>query len=114
MSDSKVAPRPIAPPKQLSMREAVLEGIRDEMRIDPAVIVLGQDIRAFEGPLKSTEGLWQEFGSARVVQMPICESAMTSMGVGLALAGMRPIIEIMFTDLLPVAATPIIQLASNF
>lgn len=97
----------------LTLREAILEGIREEMRRDPGVIVVGQDLRAFEGPLKSTEGLWEEFGDQRVVETAICESSTTSMGVGAAVVGMRPIIEIMFSDLLPVAATPLIQLAAN-
>jgi pyruvate/2-oxoglutarate/acetoin dehydrogenase E1 component len=97
----------------LTMREAILEGISEEMDENENVIVIGQDVRAFGGPLKSTEGLWERFGSERVHQMPICESTMTSIGVGLAFTGMRPIVEIMFTDLLPVAAVPLIQLASN-
>jgi pyruvate/2-oxoglutarate/acetoin dehydrogenase E1 component len=97
----------------LTLREAVLEGIREEMRRDSNVIVIGQDLRAFEGPLKSTEGLWEEFGDQRIIETPICESSATSMGVGAAVMGMRPIVEIMFSDLLPVAATPLIQLAAN-
>jgi pyruvate/2-oxoglutarate/acetoin dehydrogenase E1 component len=100
--------------RPLTLREAILEGIREEMRVDPGVVVIGQDVRAFEGPLKSTEGLWAEFGSDRVIQTPICESSMTSLGVGAALGGLRPIIEIMFTDLLPVAAPALIQLAGSY
>jgi pyruvate/2-oxoglutarate/acetoin dehydrogenase E1 component len=95
-----------------TMREAILEGIGEEMERDEAVIVIGQDVRAFEGPLKCTAGLWPRFGDERVVEMPIAESAMTSFGVGAALAGMRPVIDIMFSDLLPIATTPLIQLAA--
>jgi pyruvate dehydrogenase E1 component beta subunit len=98
---------------RLTLRQAILEGIREEMRHDPSVIVIGQDIRAFEGPLKCTEGLWEEFGDERVVETPICESATTSLAIGAGIAGMRPIVDIMFTDLLPVAAAPIIQYAAN-
>lgn len=97
----------------LTMREAILEGMREEMRRDDSVMLIGQDLRAFEGPLKSTEGLWEEFGDARVVETPICESSATSMGVGAAVVGMRPIVEIMFSDLMPIVATPVIQLAAN-
>jgi pyruvate/2-oxoglutarate/acetoin dehydrogenase E1 component len=107
MSEAAVMSKPV------TLREAVLEGIREEMRRDQSVIVIGQDLRAFEGPLKSTEGLWTEFGDERVVETPICESSATSMGVGAAVMGLRPIVEIMFSDLLPVAATPLIQLAAN-
>jgi pyruvate dehydrogenase E1 component beta subunit len=97
----------------LTLREAILAGIREEMRRDQSVVVIGQDLRAFEGPLKSTEGLWTEFGDERVIETPICESSVTSMAVGMAINGLRPIVEIMFTDLLPIAATPMIQLAAN-
>jgi len=95
-----------------TMREAILAGIAAEMRRDESVVVIGQDVRAFEGPLKSTAGLWREFGDGRVLEMPICESTMTAFGVGAALAGLRPVVDIMFSDLLPIATTPLIQLAA--
>jgi pyruvate/2-oxoglutarate/acetoin dehydrogenase E1 component len=107
MSSAAVEARP------LTLREAVVEAIRDEMERDEAVVVIGQDLAAFEGPLKSTEGLWAAFGDRRVIQTPICESSATSMGIGAALMGLRPVVEIMFSDLLPVATTPIVQLAAN-
>lgn len=98
---------------RLSLREAILEGIAEEMRADPDVLVVGQDVRAFGGPLTCTEGLWPEFGDDRMIETPVCESSATSMAIGAALMGLRPIVDIMFTDLLPVAATPLIQLAAN-
>jgi pyruvate/2-oxoglutarate/acetoin dehydrogenase E1 component len=99
-------------PAKATLREAILAGVREEMRRDESVVVVGQDIRAFEGPLKSTEGLWREFGDGRVLETPICESAMTSFGVGAAITGLRPVIDIMFSDLLPLVTTPLIQLAA--
>jgi pyruvate/2-oxoglutarate/acetoin dehydrogenase E1 component len=99
--------------RTLTLREAVVEAVREEMERDESVVVIGQDLTAFEGPLKSTEGLWAAFGDSRVIQTPICESSATSMGVGAALMGLRPVVEIMFSDLLPVATTPIVQLAAN-
>lgn len=98
----------------LSMREAILASIDAEMARDSNVIVVGQDIGIFGGPLKSTEGLLERFGPDRVLEMPICESGMTAMAVGAALTGLRPIVEIMFTDLLPVATTSIVQVAAAF
>jgi pyruvate/2-oxoglutarate/acetoin dehydrogenase E1 component len=98
---------------RLSLRQAILAGMAEEMRADDGVVVIGQDVRAFGGPLKCTEGLWEEFGDARVVETPVCESSATSMAIGAALTGLRPVVDIMFTDLLPVAATPLIQLAAN-
>jgi acetoin:2,6-dichlorophenolindophenol oxidoreductase subunit beta len=99
--------------RSLTLRKAVLEGIREEMLSDPAVVMIGQDLGKFEGPLKSAEGLFAEFGPSRIIETAICESSMTSLAVGMALTGMRPIVEIMFSDLLPIAATPIVQLAAN-
>jgi pyruvate dehydrogenase E1 component beta subunit len=99
--------------KSLTLRKAVLEGIREEMLADPAVLMVGQDLGKFEGPLKSAEGLFAEFGPSRIIETAICESSMTSLAVGMALTGMRPIVEIMFSDLLPIATTPIVQLAAN-
>jgi pyruvate/2-oxoglutarate/acetoin dehydrogenase E1 component len=98
----------------LSMREAILASIGAEMTRDPNVVVIGQDIGIFGGPLKSTEGLLDRFGPDRILEMPICESGMTAMAVGAALTGLRPIVEIMFTDLLPVATTSIVQVAAAF
>ncbi|MEV0408903.1 transketolase C-terminal domain-containing protein [Actinoallomurus sp. NPDC050550] len=100
--------------ERLTLREAILEGIAEEMAASRDVVVVGQDVGDFGGPLRSTEGLWRKFGPDQVIQTPICESAMVSMGVGMALTGCRPIVEIMFTDLLPVAATPLIQLAPGY
>lgn len=103
-----------AQPARRTLREAVLEGIAEEMSRDERVVVIGQDIGAFRGPLRSTDGLAERFGPDRVIETPICEGSMTSMAVGAALAGLRPIVEIMFSDLLPVATTALVQVAANF
>jgi pyruvate/2-oxoglutarate/acetoin dehydrogenase E1 component len=97
----------------MSMREAILEGLREEMRRDPDILLIGQDIGLFGGPLKATEGLWEEFGPDRLIQTPICESSMMCAAVGAALQGSRPVVDIMFTDLLPVATVGLLQLAAN-
>lgn len=107
------ATRTRAEQSEMTLREAILAGIREEMREDDDVFVIGQDVRAFEGPLKSTEGLWREFGDDRVIETGISESSVTSVGVGAAVMGQRPIVEVMFSDLLPLVATPVIQLAAN-
>ncbi len=98
---------------RLTLAQAIVAGVREEMLRDPAVFLIGQDIGAFGGPLQSTAGLWEEFGPQRVVETPICESAMTGVAVGAAMMGLRPIVEIMFTDLLPVAMTELIQQAAT-
>ncbi|MBK8739124.1 MAG: alpha-ketoacid dehydrogenase subunit beta [Betaproteobacteria bacterium] len=99
--------------RRLTLGQAIVEGIREEMLRDPNVFLFGQDIGAFGGPLQSTAGLWDEFGPSRIFETPICESAMTGMAVGAAMMGLRPIVEIMFTDILPVAMTELIQQAAT-
>ncbi len=87
--------------------EAVREALREEMRRDPSVFVMGEDVGAFGGIFKVTEGLWQEFGDERVRDTPISESAIVGAGLGAALTGMRPVVEIMFGDFLMTAADQI-------
>jgi pyruvate dehydrogenase E1 component beta subunit len=86
---------------RLSYQQAIVRGIAEEMRRDPRVFVLGQDIGAFGGPMQSTKGLWEEFGaSGRVIDAGITEAAMVGGGVGAALTGMRPVVELMFGEFL--------------
>ncbi|HEX6577492.1 MAG TPA: pyruvate dehydrogenase complex E1 component subunit beta [Jiangellaceae bacterium] len=81
-------------------REAVAEGIAREMRRDPTVVCLGEDIGAAEGVFKTTVGLFAEFGPERVWDTPISEQAIVGAAMGAAMTGMRPIAEIMFSDFL--------------
>jgi acetoin:2,6-dichlorophenolindophenol oxidoreductase subunit beta len=99
--------------EQLTIREAVISGIRAEMRSDPSIILIGQDIGEFGGPLQCTAGLLAEFGPDRLVETPICESSMMSMAVGAATSGVRPVVDLMFSDMLPLAAVPLIQTAAS-
>src|SRR4051794_31883842 len=81
-------------------REAVAEGIAREMRRDPSVVCLGEDIGAAEGVFKTTVGLFTEFGGRRVWDTPISEQAIVGAAMGAAMTGLRPIAEIMFSDFL--------------
>ncbi|HJU97982.1 MAG TPA: alpha-ketoacid dehydrogenase subunit beta [Jiangellaceae bacterium] len=81
-------------------REAVAEGIAREMRRDPTVVCLGEDIGAAEGVFKTTVGLFAEFGPERVWDTPISEQAIVGTAMGAAMTGVRPIAEIMFSDFL--------------
>ena len=83
---------------QLTYREAVARGIAQEMRRDPAVVFLGEDVGGAGGVFKTTAGLLAEFGPVRVVDTPISEQAILGAAMGAALTGMRPIAEIMFSD----------------
>ncbi len=83
---------------QLTYREAVARGIAQEMRRDPAVVFLGEDVAGAGGVFKTTAGLLAEFGPVRVVDTPISEQAILGAAMGAAMTGMRPIAEIMFAD----------------
>lgn len=83
---------------QLSYREAVAAGIAQEMRRDPRVVFLGEDVAGAGGVFKTTAGLLDEFGPERVVDTPISEQAILGAAMGAAMTGLRPIAEIMFSD----------------
>ena len=82
------------------MQQAVVAGIAEEMRRDAGVFIMGLDIGQFGGPLNSCKGLWEEFGSGRVIDTPISEGGIVGAGVGAALMGKRPIVDIMFLEYL--------------
>lgn len=81
-------------------REAVSEGIAREMRRDPTVVCLGEDIGAAGGVFKTSAGLFEEFGPSRVWDTPISEQAIVGAAMGAAMTGVRPVAEIMFSDFL--------------
>ena len=82
----------------ITYREAVAEGIARELRRDPAVVCLGEDIGAAGGVFKTTAGLFDEFGPGRIWDTPISEQAILGLAMGAAMTGMRPVAEIMFSD----------------
>jgi acetoin:2,6-dichlorophenolindophenol oxidoreductase subunit beta len=84
----------------ITYRDAVAEGIAREMRRDPSVVCLGEDIGAAEGVFKTTVGLFKEFGPDRIWDTPISEQAIVGAAMGAAMTGMRPVAEIMFSDFL--------------
>lgn len=84
--------------RQISYRDAVAEGIAREMRRDPSVVCLGEDIGAAGGVFKTTVGLHKEFGPERVWDTPISEQAIVGAAMGAAMTGLRPVAEIMFSD----------------
>jgi len=84
--------------KTLTYIEAINEGIRDEMRGDPSVFLLGEDIGAYGGAFKATKGLIEEFGPGRVVDTVLAEGAIIGAATGSALAGLKPVAEMQFSD----------------
>jgi pyruvate dehydrogenase E1 component beta subunit len=84
----------------ITYRDAVAEGIARQMRRDPTVVCLGEDIGAAGGVFKTTVGLFEEFGPERVWDTPISEQAIAGAAMGAAMTGLRPVAEIMFSDFL--------------
>jgi pyruvate/2-oxoglutarate/acetoin dehydrogenase E1 component len=108
-------PTPAAATKgsQISMAEAINDAIRQEMRRNPEIILLGQDIGAYGGTFGVYKGLFDEFGGERVRDGPLCEAATTGFGVGLALAGHPTIVEIEFIDFITLASDAIVNQAAK-
>lgn len=95
--------------RELSYAQAINEALRQCMREDEKVILLGEDIGRYGGIFQVTAGLLDEFGQNRVMDMPISESGFVGMGVGCALTGMRPVVEIMFIDFTTVCMDMIVN-----
>ena len=83
---------------ELTYREAVARGIAQEMRRDERVVLIGEDVAAAGGVFKTTGGLLEEFGPARVRDTPISEQAILGAAMGAAMTGLRPVAEVMFSD----------------
>ena len=99
--------------RQITFGEAVREAIAEEMRRDDTVFFMGEDVAAAGGVFKVTVGLLDEFGEERVRDTPISEAGIMGAGVGAALTGMRPIVEIMFGDFITIAMDQIVNQAAK-
>lgn len=97
----------------MTMAEAINAGIRQEMRRDPNIVLLGQDIGPYGGTFGVYKGLYDEFGEDRVRDGPLCEAATCGFGIGLALAGMPAIVEIEFDDFLTLASDALVNQAAK-
>jgi acetoin:2,6-dichlorophenolindophenol oxidoreductase subunit beta len=84
--------------RQLTFAEAVREALAEEMRRDPSVFIIGEDVAEAGTPFKVLSGLAKEFGLQRVIDTPISEPGFTGIAVGAAMTGMRPVVDIMFGD----------------
>ena len=100
-------------PAQVTYRDALNQALREEMQRDDAVFLMGEDIGRFDGAFKVTRGLLDEFGEQRVVDTPITEAGFTGLGIGAAMAGLRPVIEIMTVNFALVAMDQIVSNASK-
>jgi len=89
--------------RQIAYSQALVEAMREEMQRDPGVFIMGEDVGLYGGAYGATRGLWQEFGEWRVLDTPISEATIGGAAVGAAMAGMRPVAEIMYVDFTPLA-----------
>jgi pyruvate dehydrogenase E1 component beta subunit len=97
----------------MTYAQALNQALREELRADPRVFVMGEDIGHHGGVFRVTKDLVDEFGPERIRDTPISESGFTGVGIGAALAGMRPVVELLFMDFALVAADQIVNQAAK-
>ncbi len=100
--------------RTLTYREAVREAIRDAMLRDDRVFLMGEDVGRYGGCFAVSKGLFEEFGPERIIDTPLSESGFTGAGIGAALGGMRPIVEVMTVNFSLLAADQILNTAATY
>lgn len=99
--------------RELTYLDAIREALAEEMRRDPKVFVLGEDVGPYGGAFGVTQGLYDEFGETRVIDTPISESAIVGISIGAALRGYRPVAEMQFADFISCAFDQIVNQAAT-
>jgi acetoin:2,6-dichlorophenolindophenol oxidoreductase subunit beta len=99
--------------RELSFAQAIREALAEEMRRDETVCIMGEDVAEAGTPFKVLSGLLEEFGKDRVVDTPISEAGFTGMAVGAAMAGMRPVVDIMFGDFITLTMDQMVNQAAK-
>jgi pyruvate/2-oxoglutarate/acetoin dehydrogenase E1 component len=99
--------------RELTMAEAVREALAEEMRRDPRVFIMGEDVAEAGTPFKVLSGMVEEFGKSRIIDTPISEPGFTGIAVGAAMTGMRPVVDIMFGDFLTLVMDQMVNQAAK-
>ena len=99
--------------REVTLGQAIREALAEEMRRDPRVFIMGEDVAEAGTPFKVLSGLVEEFGPSRIIDTPISEAGITGLGVGGAMTGMRPIVDIMFGDFIGLAMDQIVNQAAK-
>jgi acetoin:2,6-dichlorophenolindophenol oxidoreductase subunit beta len=99
--------------RELTLSQAVNEALREELRRDPTVFVIGEDVADAGTPFKVLLGLVDEFGPTRVVDSPISEAGITGLALGAAMTGMRPVVDIMFGDFTTLVMDQVVNQAAK-
>jgi pyruvate dehydrogenase E1 component beta subunit len=97
----------------IEYREALNQAFAEEIERDPNVVIIGEEVAQYDGAYKVTRGLWKRFGDKRLVDTPISEAAFIGMGVGAAMLGLRPVMELMFWSFATVAYDQIVNNAGQ-
>lgn len=107
MSSPSEAMTPSVLTQDVTYREAICAALADELESDSSVVLLGEDIAEPGGPFKTTDGLLARFGPNRVIDTPICENGFIGVALGMAMTGLRPVVEVMFSEFLATAGDAI-------
>jgi pyruvate dehydrogenase E1 component beta subunit len=99
--------------RELTLGQAVQEALVEELRRDPTVFLIGEDIAEAGHPFKVLSGLVEEFGPQRVLDSPISEAGIAGLGLGAAMTGMRPVVDIMFGDFLTLVMDQVVNQAAK-
>jgi acetoin:2,6-dichlorophenolindophenol oxidoreductase subunit beta len=105
---------PASASMEMTYREAIRAALEDELAADPSTLLLGEDVATAGGVFKTNEGLVERFGAERIRNTPICENAFVGVALGMAITGLRPIVEVMFSDFLPTAADAVVNELPKF
>lgn len=108
-SPAAQAPAPNATSKEMRLIDAISDGMRESMRRHPELVLMGQDIGAYGGVFKVTDGFVDEFGAERVRNTPLCEAAILGAGLGLSVRGMKAMVEMQFSDFVTEGFTQIVN-----
>ncbi len=106
-------PETVVQERQITMAQAVREALVEEMRRDERVFIMGEDVAEAGTPFKVLSGLVEEFGPGRVIDTPISEAGFTGIGVGAAMTGMRPVVDIMFGDFVTLIMDQLVNQAAK-
>ncbi|HEU4344141.1 MAG TPA: alpha-ketoacid dehydrogenase subunit beta [Candidatus Binatia bacterium] len=104
---------PIASTREITFAQAINEALAEEMRRDPAIFIIGEDVAEAGTPFKVLAGLVKEFGKERVIDSPISEAGISGLTVGAAMTGMRPIVDIMFGDFITLTMDQMVNQAAK-
>ena len=99
--------------REIQMREAICEAMSEEMRLDSSIVLMGEEVAAYNGAYKCSRGMLDEFGPKRVIDTPIAECGFTGVGIGAAMVGLRPIVEFMTFNFSLVAIDQILNTAAK-